>query len=884
MRVIKPQALGILARPFEYKRRILCGFSILAFAPMDGRRTLLSEISLWKTVAECLGSEGMIDAGIPKRGSEFLLSGSAWAREEDQRKMRVSARLGDRQKELNVFGDRFFDGDLISEPEPFQSMELNWANAFGGEGFSQNPVGKGAIPIIGSDGKKRYPLPNIEYPHDLLVRVGQRTRPAGFGSLDPMWPQRQAKVGTYDQTWLKTDYPGLAKDIDWAFFNLASPDQHFDQALAGNESYSLEGFHPERERIDGSLPAIRARCFIRRQGQSELEELVSQLTTVWFFPEKERLAMVFHASAECAQPDASDIEIVMVGADLFEHARESTFYQSVLERQVQKKPNPLDLLSDEELMPEGLDPSDTWDFESILKSDRKNVRADNLINRIDRELENARKAIAERTPKPDDESLQAKAIKAVEISELKDPRGMNKQELRELFVEMKASNDKMREEAEAKREQALKKLHDGMLKLKEKFPNEDIPTVMEKVGPPKFSAEKREAKIREGIESMSARGIDVATLKEKLLSPEMLVMLKEGERSLIRGYRRLAHQQQAAPFSDSDGSRGRELLEMVKSGQSLDAQDFTGVDLSGVDLSGANLEGVFLESANLEGANLSGAKLDKAVLSNARLADAILDNASLNQANLGKADLANCRARQCQLNQAILVEANLGGCVLDQSSLKRADLAQVLFQYTSLSGVKAAGLLFMEVDLKGLDFSFADLTGAVFMEAEIDGCNFSGACMDAAIFLKSRARSARFEGTQLFNFRVIECDLSGSDFTRAQMSEANLRDNRLVACKFDESNLEKSDFSLSQLGQSSLRRCVARHARFISSDFREADLSGGNFMNASFERADLRLASLKGGNLYAVDLARAHVDKNTDFSEALTHKMRTYPRRFPKGA
>ena len=61
---------------------------------------------------------------------------------------------------------------------------------------------------------------------------------------------------------------------------------------------------------------------------------------------------------------------------------------------------------------------------------------------------------------------------------------------------------------------------------------------------------------------------------------------------------------------------------------------------------------------------------------------------------------------------------------------------------------------------------------------------------------------------------------------------------------------------------------------------RSADLSGANLMNASLERADLRDASLRGANLFQTDMARVHVTRATDFEQALTDRMRTYPRKF----
>ena len=62
-------------------------------------------------------------------------------------------------------------------------------------------------------------LPNLEDPREMVRTPNDRPAPAGFGPLDATWPQRTALMGTYDDRWLREDFPGLPKDLDWAAFN-----------------------------------------------------------------------------------------------------------------------------------------------------------------------------------------------------------------------------------------------------------------------------------------------------------------------------------------------------------------------------------------------------------------------------------------------------------------------------------------------------------------------------------------------------------------------------------------------------------------------------------------------------------------------------------------
>jgi uncharacterized protein YjbI with pentapeptide repeats len=52
-----------------------------------------------------------------------------------------------------------------------------------------------------------------------------------------------------------------------------------------------------------------------------------------------------------------------------------------------------------------------------------------------------------------------------------------------------------------------------------------------------------------------------------------------------------------------------------------------------------------------------------------------------------------------------------------------------------------------------------------------------------------------------------------------------------------------------------------------------------NAMNATFQRANICGADLRGANLYQVDLARVHADTKTQLQDALSKKVRIYPRR-----
>ena len=283
MQVLKPQALGLSTRPIEFRKRF--GLSVSAYLHLPfaqaGRGTLWAEQSMWSFLAKEM-AQPLIDEGVAKLTPEFLVHGKAFPPPDRPNGCAVRARFGAQEKTLLVLGDRYWDGTRPSVAPPFEEMALDWSRAYGGPDYPLNPGGRGRQK---QDGITR--LPNIELPHDRLLRPDQTIAPAGFGALDVMHPQRVQYRGTYDADYLKQHAPGFAPDTDWRYFNLAPPDQWMGTALAGDEAFSFENMHPTKPLVEGRLPGMRARVFVgyRIEGaEPKIREVPLRLTTVWFFP------------------------------------------------------------------------------------------------------------------------------------------------------------------------------------------------------------------------------------------------------------------------------------------------------------------------------------------------------------------------------------------------------------------------------------------------------------------------------------------------------------------------------------------------------------------------------------------------------------------------
>ena len=142
MRTIKPQRLGLLSRVFENEGHCYFVVSVFGLFAFEQPNRLLSEVALWKLVGQELGDGAILDEGMSKQRGELLMTAKDYpSRPGSACKVRVE--LGPIDKSLYVVGDRSWDGDDPSLPEPFSEMPIDYAHAFGGAGYERNPEGKG---------------------------------------------------------------------------------------------------------------------------------------------------------------------------------------------------------------------------------------------------------------------------------------------------------------------------------------------------------------------------------------------------------------------------------------------------------------------------------------------------------------------------------------------------------------------------------------------------------------------------------------------------------------------------------------------------------------------------------------------------------------------
>lgn len=873
MKVFKPLAISVLARPFEFRDRTMLGLTGLVCVGMGAIPEVFPETQLWPLWASRPESAAPLDECIPRSRSEYLVSGVAYPPGPAQRACAVEVEVGRLQKRLLVHGDRFWNGATPSEPQPFESIPLTWSRAFGGQEVAENPLGRGAGPT-NEAGVRLHWLPNVEDPRCPVTSPRERVQPAGLGPIDPLWPQRKCHQGTYDDAWLKTQFPAIAADTDWRFFNVAPDDQQQDAPFTGTEAYAFRHLHPAKAQLKGQLPGLCMRAFVtQRVGQQEkFKAIKTRLNTLWFFPDAERVILAFQGMHEIAEDDGADVVHLLAAIERLGQPRSAEHYLHVRDKRLDKNNGVIEALREDDLMPADL-VVPLVDF-----SPRENRALERGQRRAEQERARARDEVASHGLDPDAHAPPAKGEPEPQVRSLDD--------LLRMRADIESKAEKTRQQAERQKAESLRETQALFQKQGLDFgPIEREMAGLQTRGPPKPFVDDLLGSFRDHIaagQGSKAGKAGVVELEQMVVDGPLQSGWREGEAKQLLAYRLTAHYQ--PPVDRLAGEAAQALRRRVAAhhaaGGGFARWDLTGADLSGLDLTGANFEGALMERTNLSGTNLRGANLRGVVLAHADLLSTQLQHAALAGANLGAAHIVKSDFEGADLRAAIFAKAQLDGVSWRDTQLDDVRLEDARMLGVDCAGARADTLItFHQLDLRGFSFARARLRRAAFIECDVSGVDFSGSAFDKCAFVTLKAQGADFSDMRIESGCFAqECDLQRCNFSAALLPGLSFRGARLADADFRAARLSGCDFSECDLSGASLAGCDARQARFVRARLVSTSFEGANLMDAVFQHALLDRTDYCQANLFQSDFARVRVAPGVRFDGALTPRMRTYPR------
>ncbi|HEY6529650.1 MAG TPA: DUF2169 domain-containing protein [Cellvibrionaceae bacterium] len=213
--------------------------------------------------------------------------------------------LGPYKKTVRVWGNRTWQGGVLSAPQPFTHMPVIYENAYGGQhlhageviaGEERNPIGCGFLgrqDVSVFDGQR---APNLDDPYNPLRQLGERPEPSSFGPRAPAWLPRRGFAGTYDDAWQQTRAPFLPQDYSPQFMNSAHPDLVCKEFLGGGLEAKITGMHPLGE-LQFHIPALTLRAEITMGGKTHSPQF--QLESILLEPNQLRFSLSYKTRLVC---------------------------------------------------------------------------------------------------------------------------------------------------------------------------------------------------------------------------------------------------------------------------------------------------------------------------------------------------------------------------------------------------------------------------------------------------------------------------------------------------------------------------------------------------------------------------------------------------------
>jgi hypothetical protein len=246
------------------------------------------------------------DACAPKTFVDVIVNGFAYAPRGGETKATVvELHVGDVHKQLRVFGDRRREAGIglpgeMPSPIPFHKMPIIYERAFGGSSYggdtldavcATNPVGIGFRDAPPLDPSIDTDFPNIEHSNQ------DSGMAAGYGIVGRGWSPRLQLAGTYDDSWLKQQWPLAPADFD-PRHNQCAPQDQQSKTIQGGEDASLVNMT-----ADGlwqfRLPKLSAPVYVIRD--SGPDEMQTRLDTLYILPDTRRLVLCHRGTVPLSQ-------------------------------------------------------------------------------------------------------------------------------------------------------------------------------------------------------------------------------------------------------------------------------------------------------------------------------------------------------------------------------------------------------------------------------------------------------------------------------------------------------------------------------------------------------------------------------------------------------
>ncbi|MDQ0314285.1 DUF2169 domain-containing protein [Amorphus orientalis] len=910
---IKPMRLGVLTKCTPHEGGAIFTVTSLAFFDLLEPDYLLVEIGLWPTAADQLPPGSLLDFGTPKPNAEVIVAGSAIPPGGNPTgKLLVEARVGPISKKILAVGNRHWvrgdHGPVFTDPVPFTHIPIVPELAFGGEGFEANPVGRG----IGSRGLYeagyQAPLPNLEDPARPILTIDDTPPPAWFGPYGLDAPWRRKYMGTFDQRYMKTHFPGYPEDFDTRYFLTAPDDQQIDGYFRGDEEIYVSGMSSTHPQVHSRLPGIRGRAFVYRSSEpAGLQELTMKLDTVWVFGSVNKGLAAFRGSTWIEDIEGDDVKDVMIAYErLDEEPRSHDHYAEVYRLRKDPDEKVKYLLADYQLSP-AIDPEikearrqrKLADFQKRMEAFSA---AQEFSMRKQYEQHDLPLSLVPKIPLPPIPPV------AIPTREELDRGEADFAELLDDLEEQKKFADTVLVEAEALRKDMIEKSGmDGLKGLPSLY--DIVPNIQ---ADPKYAGAFSDVSAPDidrtaAIADLESLVADMPSLAERSEEEQAKVQAGlEQARGLLSG---AAYNDPANFLADEDEQFRMARARALDLPEARPMHDARSQIRDAVErMEGAGLEGLLAESREtfeqdkiadaMERMRQSGMDPDEIDQATQRLGEAesklsemlpILKSDTPGEGfDRLLSEIASVSAERerpspdemvrefeamfdlmepmvidgKRKSRLIALEAAVPQPPLSPAVARRlGDLVRTEIGLGNLAGRDLAG-----ADLAGADLSGADLTGTLLEGANLQGANLSGVTATEAAFTGANLRGANLSGSVMEKVNFASAKLDGASFAGARIVSPNLMLASLEEVRLENADLvrwtvAKQDFCGVVLDGAKLTECTFMRCTFDRASARRAQMVKAVFIEGSAIEARFDGAEFEKCGFIKVPLDRAVFDE-----------------------
>ncbi|MET1414609.1 DUF2169 domain-containing protein [Roseibium sp. HPY-6] len=841
--IIKPSRVSVAHQTEPTRDGALTTVSAYILFDFAEPGRLLTEQALWPMVADQMPNQAIFDRGQPKPKGDLIIAGCALSPTDDPiDAIRVTAQFGAFEKQLAVFGDRFWqrteEGVRMSRPVPFLEMPVGDQQAFGGPGYLLNQRGKGFGARQLLEAGLPAPLPNVENANRLIKSHEDQLHPAFLGPIAPDDAARLQLLGTYDQHWVDNVSPLKPDDFNPLYNCDAPTDQRFDGFFEGGETFAIAGMSRGTPSVGGQIPRLTARCFYQLEQSEDLAETVMRCDTVTLFPNVQKATLTFRGLIRAQDRFAQDIAAIMLALEETDTARrDPAYYVDVYKKRRSKTEAHKYALADYQLMPQA-DPR--------ILSERRKRKLEKAAADRERFVANQNWATAKML---EDEGLPGDLFPPRD-TQIMDDIPLVAQPTREemengevdiaaLLDEVKEVEDALLEKrdhemvrAELQRRMLIEAIPreratPNMLKpiaeeaLVEKYPNvqldpEIVDSLKQIMAGLSSLKDRDETGIASGIGNDSDINDSAARTLDALFGPNDKQSTEEIESTFKKAVARALKQPEGNILADFRTALQETDLSGLDTLDTGDHEPQTGVedqfDVLLAELSSPATDastdaraapGLLLSAPEREGGSIQEepSGLSQTNGKRGEMVDALLRHGkSLDANGFPSAENQAPDASSHSMMATAMDRLNEADELLDENmTVARQNSPTPLFPLDTLPEAVAErlGILIAEklaekhdfkgadlagADLREVDFSGMDLRGTFFEQADLTGARFSGCDLSGAVFA-----GATLDGA----------NLSRTDLSRANLSKVSARGVRLDGTKLHDLVIFQSDFSQS---------------------------------------------------------------------------------------